>query len=105
MPRSHDAVHSTLKRPCTSRPTSRVGYRDDGQDCGVWGTRTDTPDSLQNIKICARRHEFDDRLRIDRERDLVFTKRGEDTDAERVRVFAEIREAWTDMERTEGRRV
>ncbi len=54
---------------------SRVGYRDDGADCGVWGTRTDTVDSLQNIKIGARRHEFDDRLEIDESRDLVFTKR------------------------------
>ncbi len=54
---------------------TRVGYREDGEDCGVWGTRTDTPDSLQNIKIDARRHEFDDRLEIEEERDLVFTKR------------------------------
>jgi maleamate amidohydrolase len=54
---------------------SRVGYQQDGADCGVWGTRTDTPDSLQNIKIGERRHEFDDRVEIDTERDLVFTKR------------------------------
>ena len=54
---------------------SRVGYRDLGDDCGVWGTRTDTPDSLQNIKYGARRHEFDDRLEIDETRDLVYTKR------------------------------
>ena len=54
---------------------SRVGYRASGDDCGVWGTRTDTPDSLQNIKIGSRRHEFDDRLAIDEEHDLVFTKR------------------------------
>ncbi len=54
---------------------TRVGYREDGADCGVWGTRTDTPDSLQNIKIGARRHEFDDRLEIEEARDLVYTKR------------------------------
>ncbi len=54
---------------------SRVGYREDGADCGVWGTRTDTADSLQNIKLGAHRHEFDDRLEIDESRDLVFTKR------------------------------
>src|SRR5690606_6049900 len=29
---------------------SRVAYAEDGSDCGVWGTRTNTPDSLQNIK-------------------------------------------------------
>ena len=28
-----------------------VAYLESGEDCGVWGTRTDTPDSLQNIKI------------------------------------------------------
>ncbi|MDP6708684.1 MAG: isochorismatase family protein [Alphaproteobacteria bacterium] len=54
---------------------TRVGYMDNADDCGIWGTRTDTPDSLQNIKIGARRHEFDDRLRIDEASDLVFTKR------------------------------
>jgi maleamate amidohydrolase len=30
---------------------THVGYKDDAGDAGVWGTRTDTPDSLQNIKI------------------------------------------------------
>ncbi|MDP7693680.1 MAG: isochorismatase family protein, partial [Vicinamibacterales bacterium] len=54
---------------------TRVGYTDNADDCGVWGTRTNTPDSLQNIKIGAPRHEFDDHLRIDEEIDLVFTKR------------------------------
>ena len=46
-----------------------------GEDCGVWGTRTDTPDSLQNIKVDSRRSEFDGRLRIDRVRDIVINKR------------------------------
>lgn len=54
---------------------SRVGYQENAEDCGVWGTRTDTPDSLQNIKVGARRHEFDDRLKIDTSSDLVFSKR------------------------------
>ena len=27
-----------------------VAYLESGEDCGVWGTRSDTPDSLQNIK-------------------------------------------------------
>jgi nicotinamidase-related amidase len=44
-------------------------------DAGVWGTRTDTPDSLQNIKVGSRRAEFDDRLQIDRERDVIVNKR------------------------------
>ncbi len=51
-----------------------VAYMDSGEDCGVWGTRSDTPDSLQNIKIGSRRAEFDDRLRIDRRRDIIINK-------------------------------
>ena len=52
-----------------------VAYMQSGEDCGVWGTRTDTPDSLQNIKVGARRAEFDDRLHIDHVRDAVMNKR------------------------------
>lgn len=52
-----------------------VAYMASGEDCGVWGTRTDTPDSLQNVKVGSRRSEFDDRLAIDRERDIIVNKR------------------------------
>ena len=52
-----------------------VAYMDSGEDCGVWGTRTDTPDSLQNIKFGSERAEFDDRLEIDRERDVIYCKK------------------------------
>jgi maleamate amidohydrolase len=52
-----------------------VAYMDSGEDCGVWGTRSNTPDSLQNIKVGSRRAEFDDRLRIDHKRDIVINKR------------------------------
>src|SRR6266404_4784716 len=51
-----------------------VAYIDSGEDCGIWGTRSDTPDSLQNIKPGSRRSEFDDRLEIDRKRDIVVNK-------------------------------
>ncbi len=54
---------------------THVAYMDSGEDCGVWGTRTDTPDSLQNIKVGSRRAEFDDRLDIDRKRDIIVNKR------------------------------
>jgi nicotinamidase-related amidase len=54
---------------------TRVAYRDDGGDCGVWGTRTNTPDSLQNIKYGSERHAFDPRVEIDEAVDLIFTKR------------------------------
>ncbi|MDG2320088.1 MAG: isochorismatase family protein [Rhodospirillaceae bacterium] len=51
-----------------------VAYVESGEDCGVWGTRTDTPDSLQNIKYKSERSEFDDR--IDRQPgDIVMDKK------------------------------
>ena len=53
---------------------SRVGYMDNAADAGVWGTRTNTPDSLQNIKYDSERHAFDPRCEIDAA-DMQFTKR------------------------------
>lgn len=52
-----------------------VAYMDSGEDCGIWGTRTNTPDSLQNIKVGSRRSEFDDRLQIDAQKDIIVNKR------------------------------
>jgi nicotinamidase-related amidase len=52
-----------------------VAYMESGEDCGIWGTRTNTPDSLQNIKVGSLRSEFDDRLQIDHQRDVVINKR------------------------------
>jgi maleamate amidohydrolase len=52
-----------------------VAYMDSGEDCGVWGTRSNTPDSLQNIKVGSRRSEFDSRLAIDQRRDIIINKR------------------------------
>ena len=52
-----------------------VAYMDSGEDCGIWGTRTDTPDSLQNIKVGSRRSEFDDRLHVDHKNDVIINKR------------------------------
>ncbi len=54
---------------------THVAYLDSAEDAGVWGTRTDTPDSLQNIKYDSRRSEFDDRCDIDPARDVIYTKR------------------------------
>ncbi len=54
---------------------THVAYMESAEDCGVWGTRTDTPDSLQNIKYASERYEFDDRLNIDKVRDVIYTKR------------------------------
>jgi len=53
---------------------SRVGYKDDAGDAGVWGTRTDTPDSLQNITYGSPRHAYDPRCEIAPD-DLQYTKR------------------------------
>ena len=54
---------------------THVAYMASGEDAGIWGTRTDTPDSLQNIKFGSERSEFDDRLEIDRERDVIYLKK------------------------------
>lgn len=53
---------------------SHVGYNNDAGDAGIWGTRTDTPDSLQNIKYDSDRHAYDPRCVIEPD-DLQFTKR------------------------------
>ena len=52
-----------------------VAYMESGEDCGIWGTRTDTPDSLQNIKFGSDRSELDDRLNIDSEKDVIYCKK------------------------------
>jgi nicotinamidase-related amidase len=54
---------------------THVAYMDSAEDAGVWGTRTDTPDSLQNIKFDSERSEFDDRLDIDKVKDVIYLKK------------------------------
>jgi len=54
---------------------THVAYLESGEDCGVWGTRSDTPDSLQNIKLGSRRAELDERCEVDRNSDIVINKR------------------------------
>ncbi len=54
---------------------THVGYLNSSEDAGVWGTRTDTPDSLQNIKIGSERNELDERLIIDPKKDIFYLKR------------------------------
>ena len=54
---------------------THVAYMESGEDAGIWGTRTDTPDSLQNIKFDSERSEFDDRLNIDRVKDVIYLKK------------------------------
>jgi nicotinamidase-related amidase len=52
-----------------------VAYMDNADDAGVWGTRTNTPHSLQNIKVGDPRAELDPRLVVDRSRDALINKR------------------------------
>jgi len=52
-----------------------VAYMESGEDCGLWGTRTNTPDSLQNIKVGSARSELDSRLDVDRQLDIIINKR------------------------------
>lgn len=53
---------------------TRVAYKADAGDAGIWGTRTDTPDSLQNIRYDSDRHAYDPRVEIGTD-DLQYTKR------------------------------
>ena len=52
-----------------------VAYMESAEDAGVWGTRTDNENSLQNIKFNSRRSEFDDRLKIDPIKDVIYLKK------------------------------
>ena len=54
---------------------THVAYMANADDAGVWGTRTDTPDSLQNIKVGSERAELDPRLDIAHQTDAVINKR------------------------------
>ncbi len=53
---------------------TNVAFLESGEDAGVWGTRTNTPDSLQNIKYGSERAELDDRLDV-QPQDIRYTKR------------------------------
>lgn len=52
-----------------------LAYLPDGSDCGVWGRRTDTPDSLQRIELGSDRAALDPRLHVDERRDLMIVKK------------------------------
>lgn len=54
---------------------TNVAYMDTAVDAGIWGTRTDTPDSLQNIKFNSERSELDDRLQLDKSTDVFYEKK------------------------------
>ena len=54
---------------------THVAYMDSGEDAGIWGTRSDTPDALQNIKFGSERSEFDERLEINRDGDVIYLKK------------------------------
>nr|WP_233343060.1 isochorismatase family protein [Hyphomonas sp. Mor2] len=70
-----DAISNAARAKGLPVVWTHVAYMDNAADAGVWGTRTDTPDSLQNIKYGSDRHEFDDRVTIDETVDAVYTKR------------------------------
>ena len=53
---------------------THVAYVEGGEDCGVWGTRSNTPDSLQNIRPGSPRAQLDPRLVI-AARDIIIHKR------------------------------
>jgi maleamate amidohydrolase len=54
---------------------SFVAYHADASDAGVWGTRTKTVDSLQNIKLGSERAQLDPRIEFDANVDTLMQKR------------------------------
>ncbi|GAA4098565.1 isochorismatase family protein [Zhongshania borealis] len=54
---------------------THVAYMESAEDAGIWGTRTDTPDSLQNIKFDSDRSQFDERVEIDAVKDVIYLKK------------------------------
>lgn len=70
-----DLISSKAREKALPVVWTHVAYMDSGEDAGVWGTRTDTPDSLQNIKFGSRRSEFDDRVHPDRAHDAIYCKK------------------------------
>lgn len=52
-----------------------VAFSPSGADACAWGVRTNTPDSLQNIREGSDRAALDARLEVDRERDFIVNKR------------------------------
>lgn len=52
-----------------------VAFMDNADDAGVWGTRTNTENSLQNIRVGEGRSELDPRLEIDHSEDAIVNKR------------------------------
>jgi maleamate amidohydrolase len=54
---------------------THVAYMESAEDAGIWGTRTDTPDSLQNIKFDSDRSQFDERVEIDQLKDVIYLKK------------------------------
>ena len=53
-----------------------VAYMENGHDCGVRGTRSESPTALQNIKIGSKEAELDPRLQLDRSTDVIYRKIG-----------------------------
>lgn len=70
---------NALARLCRERAVpvvwTYVAYSASGNDCGPWGTRSDTPDSIQNIKDGDDRAQLDSRCEIVSSYDTIMLKR------------------------------
>lgn len=54
---------------------TRVAYRPDGTDAGLWGRRSTSPTAIQTVTEDHPHAELDPRLDVQADRDLVLTKR------------------------------
>ncbi|MBM4229388.1 MAG: isochorismatase family protein [Gammaproteobacteria bacterium] len=64
-----------MRNMCLPVVWTYVAYMDSGEDAGIWGTRSDTEDSLQNIKFDSDRAVLDERCNVDRVRDVIYCKK------------------------------
>jgi maleamate amidohydrolase len=69
-----NALSALLRAKALPVVWTYVAYLDSGEDAGVWGTRTNTPDSLQNIKHGSERAQLDPRCAV-APSDIVMLKR------------------------------
>ena len=74
-----DRIHNELAKLFRAKNCpviwTYLAYTESGEDCGIWTLRAHTPEALQAMTIGSRRSELDDRLDVDRTRDIIINKR------------------------------
>ncbi len=77
-PKQTEYINKLASETPPARPAGHLDLCrlfESGDDCGVFGSRTDTPDSLQNIKVGSPRAALDPRLDVVDRRDVILNKK------------------------------